>query len=457
MLKKISLFCSLIAIFVAPVTAFASIESSASNTTNWSDRWQNADWMSRLKEDTRLSKLSIPGTHDTAADEGDGYVRTQSLTIPKQLENGIRFLDIRARVIDGSFAIHHGDYYLSMMFGDVIRECKDFLIKHPGETVYMRLKQEKSSVSDAEFNKILQEKYVSNQPDLYYFNNTDGSDPSLGATKGKIVLMKNFNGDTSGVGIDYVSSRTDIQDYDASTLWEKTQAVNNQLRNSNGNYGNEKIYINYVSYWDWDDSNWGRAHHMNNETIQEMRKKVVQHAGIVVADYPGDQLINRTIDMNQKHLKNQATYYDGSYVVVRAVKNPSKAMGIFMSGYQTIMSDYSGDKSQKWIFRYISEKDAYTITNENDNASMLTATVNGTVATKIENGNPSPFEPIPDGQFWKIVRSPYYGLYGDKCRLVNVGDGKTLDIVASVLNPIGSLITYQDTGNDNQLFELNQD
>ncbi|MDO2411085.1 hypothetical protein QUB72_12190 [Enterococcus faecium] len=65
------------------------------NTESWTARTYNRNWMSQLRDDVRLSELSIPGTHNsaTATYRGgfSGYVRTQSIDIRRQLDNGIRF------------------------------------------------------------------------------------------------------------------------------------------------------------------------------------------------------------------------------------------------------------------------------------------------------------------------------------------------------------------------------
>lgn len=48
------------------------------------------------------------------------------------------------------------------MFGDVLNQVTSFLTKNPSEVVYMRLKQENSSVNDQIFNQVLNEKYLKN-------------------------------------------------------------------------------------------------------------------------------------------------------------------------------------------------------------------------------------------------------------------------------------------------------
>jgi hypothetical protein len=62
-----------------------------------------SNWMSYMP-DIEISRLSIPGTHDSGAREfsditPDSAVITQTLTIREQLDAGVRYLDIRCRHI----------------------------------------------------------------------------------------------------------------------------------------------------------------------------------------------------------------------------------------------------------------------------------------------------------------------------------------------------------------------
>lgn len=58
-----------------------------------------ANWMSGISDDTYLSDISIPGTHDSGSRIVDSYASTwakcQNLTITEQLNIGVRYLDMR--------------------------------------------------------------------------------------------------------------------------------------------------------------------------------------------------------------------------------------------------------------------------------------------------------------------------------------------------------------------------
>lgn len=54
-----------------------------------------ANWMSGVADCTPIAQSSIPGSHESCALYGGGSTQCQSLTIRQQLDNGVRFLDVR--------------------------------------------------------------------------------------------------------------------------------------------------------------------------------------------------------------------------------------------------------------------------------------------------------------------------------------------------------------------------
>lgn len=101
-------------------------------------------WMGAINDNTLLSALSIPGTHDSGArvEPIGGTAKCQNLSISEQLEAGTRYLDIRCRHIGDAFAIHHGSIYQNLNFNDVVTACYNFLNAHPTETIIMSVKEE---------------------------------------------------------------------------------------------------------------------------------------------------------------------------------------------------------------------------------------------------------------------------------------------------------------------------
>ena len=85
--RTLGIFIVLFSILVMPVQAKENSSSS---------------WMESIAGDTKLSELSIPGTHDSATqDSATQYLslspifQCQDTDIQTQLENVYRYLDIR--------------------------------------------------------------------------------------------------------------------------------------------------------------------------------------------------------------------------------------------------------------------------------------------------------------------------------------------------------------------------
>lgn len=144
-------------------------------------------WMSGLSDGLKLSQLSIPGTHDTGTGTdgvGPGLAKCQNYTIPSQLNFGIRYFDLRLKNDD--LGIFHGSDDCEIDFYDVMKYFKDFLTKHPKETILMQVKAEDDSVP-TNINK-----FFNNYPDFKNIVYFDSKIPTLGQARGKVVLFRRF-------------------------------------------------------------------------------------------------------------------------------------------------------------------------------------------------------------------------------------------------------------------------
>lgn len=104
-------------------------------------RLQN--WMQEVEDNRLVCKMSIPGTHDTAADTGNKWTQTQDKSIKEQLKSGIRFFDIRLVHDNGVLKLCHGSVVFNKtLTEDVLRTTAGFLRDHPSETVIMTLKRD---------------------------------------------------------------------------------------------------------------------------------------------------------------------------------------------------------------------------------------------------------------------------------------------------------------------------
>ena len=161
--------------------------------------------MRELRDDTPLSALSIPGTHNSPAYyRALPSVRCQAVPPRAQLENGVRFFDIRVQpesphdpAKDGLILVH-SVFPISLIgtkyFRDLINDITEFLDNNPTETLIMSLKREGTGdATDAQLGRLLREHYATDV-DRWF---TQPRIPSLGEARGKIVVVRRFGLDDS--------------------------------------------------------------------------------------------------------------------------------------------------------------------------------------------------------------------------------------------------------------------
>lgn len=164
-------------------------------------------WMRYIDDSKSLAALTIPGTHDTATYlySSYGYTKCQDVSLTQQLEEGIRFLDIRLKYADkkgtgdaksyNDLWLFHGNEFLGRTFQHVVDACSDFLTRHPSECIVMQVKNEaKTYHRDDQFEARMRQ-YVASKPGL--FSLTEDV-PTLGHARGRIVLVRRFKKDGAG-------------------------------------------------------------------------------------------------------------------------------------------------------------------------------------------------------------------------------------------------------------------
>ena len=113
------------------------------------------DWLSMVRDETKVCKLTIPGTHDTMT--GMGFYQpvlkyifnttaiSQVSTLEEQMNSGLRFFDIRPVVRTDTIAkkkilrLTHGISELDITFEWTIDQLQSYLKAHPTEFFIVKL------------------------------------------------------------------------------------------------------------------------------------------------------------------------------------------------------------------------------------------------------------------------------------------------------------------------------
>ena len=170
------------------------------------------NWMENIPDETKLSSMSIPGTHDSCTQNVDmRYIfQCQDASIATQLKYGYRYLDMRlvlekrsgqeTLVLKHNIArckVSDSPFSRTLTLADVLKDVYAFLGEYPNETVIMCMKAENSKDDVAAVQRALYE-MIDQAPERWYLKNVI---PTMGEVRGKIVLATRFD-DKLQVGSD---------------------------------------------------------------------------------------------------------------------------------------------------------------------------------------------------------------------------------------------------------------
>lgn len=349
--------------------ALTGIYNSSSSVLAVFDSTNLSKWMNAFPDSTSLSALSIPGTHNSpTCHSALPSVRCQAVHPTKQLENGVRFFDVRVQVDDAdqgastpALQLVHSAFPISLTGAKRAKELFDdiyeFLENNPSETVILSLKREgRGNGTDAIFSERLKEHYVA--PNAQRWHTAPGV-PTLGEVRGKIVLLRRFGlsdnlKDGRGFGINATNwgdntanhngGDIQIQDFyevtDTENVDKKVNLVCDHferagavchpvgLQSATAPGHKHPLFINFLSasnFWKpgcWPDKIAAKLNPAITEflcekhNVDEGQAKGDGGVGVVVCDWVGEHgdwdLVRAIIGMNSRlHLKEQAEDGDG--------------------------------------------------------------------------------------------------------------------------------------------------
>ncbi len=159
-----------------------------------------SDWMSNLSDETALAALSIPGTHDSGATHSIADVagKCQALSIEEQLKCGVRFFDIRLKLVKDSFRIVHSFVDQKTTFLSVLNEMIRFLEENPSEFLLLSIKEDDAAVDAiGSFNTVLETLLLEDESGVIC---TDRHLPNnVKDARGKIFIIARYADSTIGI------------------------------------------------------------------------------------------------------------------------------------------------------------------------------------------------------------------------------------------------------------------
>lgn len=166
------------------------------------------DWLGMVKDETKVCKLTIPGTHDTMT--GMGFYQpglkfvfnmtaiSQVSTLDEQIQSGLRFFDIRPVVSTDTIAkkkilrLTHGISELDIAFEWTIDQLQSYLKAHPTEFFIAKLQFDNGFEDQKDLYSLLSEVlHLSKYQGLFIDNWRP--DITVGEMRGKILLLSRYD------------------------------------------------------------------------------------------------------------------------------------------------------------------------------------------------------------------------------------------------------------------------
>jgi len=266
------------------------------------------DWMKDIPDSTKLSEMTIPGTHDSMSLFGICCARTQTWTLVEQMKAGLRYFDIRLRRIDNSLRAYHGFVDQKENFDSILVYAFDFLEKNPTETIIFELISEYDPKNCEKSFATLYDEYTKSYQDK--IKSYENKDITMGEIRGKLFVVKVFEGSTSHIANFFIQNKWSVN---------FRCYMNNKKRRIKENFhraitiNNQQIFLNYLSA----SSDYAMmTPYTAAKQCNEVAMRYHGRLGIVLADYPGEDLIKHLINQNFNHPNSKVEIKSGDKIYI---------------------------------------------------------------------------------------------------------------------------------------------
>ena len=282
--KRITSLIIIISIVIISFFALKPIERN----------YETKDWMKEVNDNTLITELSIPGTHDSGATHSifDVAGKCQDTSINTQLKIGVRFFDLRLQLVKDKFQIVHSFVDQNLRFKNVMEDIYHFIKEYNTEFIIISIKEEASSKkSTLGFEEALLKELKEFEDIISY----DDIPKTLKEARGKIYILSRYS--NSSIGKEAYNGWQDsttftlndmyIQDnYCISDIEVKKQDIINTINYSKIN--TNELVLNFTScYLDnaFPPTYAGTAALHINPWLENYLKKEQGNLGIVITDF----------------------------------------------------------------------------------------------------------------------------------------------------------------------------
>lgn len=147
------------------------------------------EWMSYISDDAPVTRLAIPGSHDSGCSGMPWYAETQDLNFAEQLARGVRYFDIRVNKKGGDLVIFHGPVN-GTDYVELLYQIDEFMDAYPSEFLildFSHFKNDSESEVFRLFDEIVSAERVVNDTCMTDSEYLDSL--TLGDVRGKCVVF----------------------------------------------------------------------------------------------------------------------------------------------------------------------------------------------------------------------------------------------------------------------------
>ncbi|KGJ87950.1 phosphatidylinositol-specific phospholipase C domain-containing protein [Colwellia psychrerythraea] len=162
------------------------------------------NWCEKLKDETRINQIAIPGTHDSSAwthhenFPGIPGAWAQRKSIEEQLEMGVRAFDLRVGCasnihhlgLTSFIGMYHGPIYLNLTLNEVLITVRKWLDKNPKEFLILIFQQQGKFSSRDDISKGVSTSLKQHFGDKLLESNPAMQEwPTCGEVRNKVIVM----------------------------------------------------------------------------------------------------------------------------------------------------------------------------------------------------------------------------------------------------------------------------
>jgi len=252
----------------------------------------NISWMNSIPDSTKLTQMTIPGTHNSCALHGICCARTQTWSLPEQMNAGLRYFDIRLRLYNNTLRAFHDFVDQIDTFDIILNYALNFLEQNPSESIIMQIVKEYKVENCSKSMQEMYDEYTKDIKDkIVDFKKKD--EIKIGDIRGKILMVKIFGRSTRFIPGFLVQNNWTVNW--RFSINKKKRRIKENIHRALAFKNDNKIFLNYLSCSsDYAMMTPYTAAKKCNEIALRYRGRL----GIILMDYPGEILINHLIEQN---------------------------------------------------------------------------------------------------------------------------------------------------------------